>query len=161
MAISGGLWQTPTRARHGQLLLRSPGSGVRHRRLSTAATDAPGPKAPGVSSFPGSDGHQHPKDTPMSTMTASPAAPVAVTGNDVERIGELRSAIDACDAEIIELVQRRLAISQEIGALRAASGGTRLSLSREQQVLSRFRAALGPDGAALGMMLLRQGRGHL
>jgi chorismate mutase len=97
----------------------------------------------------------------MSTMTASPAAPVAVTGNDVERIGELRSAIDACDAEIIELVQRRLAISREIGALRAASGGTRLSLSREQQVLARFRDALGPDGAALGMMLLRQGRGRL
>jgi chorismate mutase len=99
----------------------------------------------------------------MSTLTASPApsAPVAVAGHEVDRIGELRTAIDACDAEIIELVQRRLAISKEIGALRAASGGTRLSLSREQQVLSRFRAALGPDGAALGMMLLRQGRGRL
>ena len=56
---------------------------------------------------------------------------------------------------------RRLAVSQQIGALRAASGGTRLSLSREQQVLARFRAALGPDGAALGMLLLRQGRGRL
>ncbi len=77
------------------------------------------------------------------------------------RIGELRTEIDACDAEIIELVQRRLAISREIGELRAAAGGTRLSLSREQQVLARFRDALGPDGAALGMMLLRQGRGRL
>jgi len=86
----------------------------------------------------------------MSTST-SPA----------EQIGDLRSEIDSCDAEIIALVQRRLAISQEIGALRAASGGTRLSLSREQQVLARFRAALGPAGAALGMMLLRQGRGRL
>jgi chorismate mutase len=37
----------------------------------------------------------------------------------------------------------------------------RLSLSREQRVLSRFRAALGPDGATLAMMLLRQGRGRL
>ena len=97
----------------------------------------------------------------MNTLTASSPAPVAVTGAEVERIGELRAAIDACDAEIIELVERRLAISREIGALRAASGGTRLSLAREQQVLSRFRAALGPDGAALGMMLLRQGRGRL
>ena len=77
-----------------------------------------------------------------------------------ERIAELRGQIDACDAEIIELVQRRLAVSQEIGELRA-SGGTRLSLSREQQVLARFQAALGRDGAALGMMLLRQGRGRL
>jgi chorismate mutase len=97
----------------------------------------------------------------MSTLTASSPAPVAVTGDQVERVGELRAAIDACDAEIIELVQRRLAIAQEIGAVRSASGGTRLNLAREQQVLSRFRAALGPDGAALGMMLLRQGRGRL
>jgi chorismate mutase len=102
----------------------------------------------------------------MSTLTASPAespaaVPADVPDHSADRIGELRTAIDACDAEIIELVERRLAISREIGALRAASGGTRLSLSREQQVLSRFRAALGPDGAALGMMLLRQGRGRL
>jgi chorismate mutase len=96
----------------------------------------------------------------MSPLAPS-AAPVAVTGSDVERIGELRDDIDACDAEIIELVQKRLAISQQIGALRSASGGTRLNLSREQQVLDRFRAALGPDGAALGMLLLRQGRGRL
>ena len=96
----------------------------------------------------------------MSTRTSS-SAPVAVTGAEVERIGELRAEIDACDAAIIELVQKRLAVSQQIGALRSASGGTRLNLSREQQVLDRFRSALGPDGAALGMMLLRQGRGRL
>jgi chorismate mutase len=89
--------------------------------------------------------------SPTSDQAADPA----------DRIDALRSEIDACDAAIIELVQRRLAISQEIGALRTASGGMRLSLSREQRVLSRFRAALGPDGAALGMMLLRQGRGRL
>jgi chorismate mutase len=94
-------------------------------------------------------------------MSTSSASPVAVTGSEVDRIGELRSEIDACDAAIIELVQRRLAVSQEIGAVRRASGGTRLNLAREQQVLARFRAALGPDGAALGMMLLRQGRGRL
>jgi chorismate mutase len=96
----------------------------------------------------------------MSTTLTTTAAPEPAA-DPADRIGELRSAIDACDAEIIELVERRLAISREIGALRAASGGTRLSLSREQQVLSKFRAALGPDGAALGMMLLRQGRGQL
>ena len=96
----------------------------------------------------------------MSAPTTS-SAPTAVTGTALERIGELRSAIDACDAEIITLVQRRLAISREIGALRSASGGTRLNLAREQQVLARFEAALGADGAALGMMLLRQGRGRL
>jgi monofunctional chorismate mutase len=84
----------------------------------------------------------------MSSLTAS-AAPTAVTGSAVDRIGELRQEIDACDAEIIDLVRRRLAVSHEIGELRRATGGTRLNLSREQQVLSRFREALGDDGAAL------------
>jgi chorismate mutase len=93
--------------------------------------------------------------------TATPAQAAVDPADAADRIGRLRSEIDACDAAIIDLVQRRLAVSQEIGALRAASGGTRLSLSREQQVLSRFRAALGPDGATLGMLLLRQGRGRL
>ena len=89
---------------------------------------------------------------PTSPGSPSPADP---------RIAALRDEIDACDAEIIALVQRRLAISQEIGSIRAETGGTRLSLSREADVLNRFRLALGPDGAALGMMLLRQGRGRL
>jgi chorismate mutase len=99
----------------------------------------------------------------MSTPTATPPAPAgSVPASDPDaRIGELRSEIDACDAQLIELLQRRVAVSQEIGALRAASGGTRLSLAREQQVLARFRAALGPDGASLGMLPLRQGRGRL
>jgi chorismate mutase len=90
----------------------------------------------------------------MSTTTETAVDPA-------EHIGVLRGEIDACDSQIIELVRRRLAISQEIGRLRTASGGTRLSLAREQQVLAKFQAALGPDGAALGLMLLRQGRGRL
>jgi chorismate mutase len=93
----------------------------------------------------------------MSTTTA----PDTAVDDATARIGELRTEIDSCDAAIIELVQRRLAISREIGQLRAAAGGTRLSLAREQQVLAKFQAALGTDGAALGMMLLRQGRGRL
>ena len=98
----------------------------------------------------------------MSTVTLDTTDPTtAADAEPADRIGALRTEIDDCDAQIIELVQRRLAISQEIGALRTSTGGTRLSLSRERQVLSRFRTALGPDGASLGMMLLRQGRGRL
>lgn len=89
------------------------------------------------------------------------SATTAVPGSEIDRIGALREEIDACDAAIIELVRRRLAVAQEIGAVRRASGGTRLNLAREVQVLARFQDALGPDGAALGMMLLRQGRGRL
>lgn len=91
----------------------------------------------------------------MSTTATEPAVDPAA------RIGELRQEIDACDTQIIELIQRRLAVSREIGRLRTTAGGTRLSLSREQQILAKFQAALGPDGAALGLMLLRQGRGRL
>jgi chorismate mutase len=94
----------------------------------------------------------------MSTTTE--LAP-AQNGDPAAGIPELRTEIDACDDAIIELVQRRLAVSREIGRLRASAGGTRLSLSREQQILAKFQAALGPDGAALGLMLLRQGRGRL
>jgi chorismate mutase len=97
----------------------------------------------------------------MSTLTAAASPAGTAAADPADRIGELRSEIDACDAALIELVQRRLVVSKEIGALRAASGGTRLSLAREQQVLARFRDALGPDGASLGMLLLRQGRGRL
>ncbi|TWH74306.1 chorismate mutase [Modestobacter roseus] len=95
------------------------------------------------------------------TTSLSPSATAPPDADPAARIDALRAEIDACDAQIIELVQRRLSVAQEIGALRTASGGMRLSLSREQRVLSRFRTALGPDGAALGMMLLRQGRGRL
>src|SRR3954451_11052844 len=94
--------------------------------------------ARGVSRSRGPTATEQRRITPMSTLTAVPAS----TTEAADGIGEIRTESDACDAEIIELVQRRLTISREIGALRAATGGTRLSLSREQQVLARFQAAL-------------------
>jgi chorismate mutase len=96
-----------------------------------------------------------------ATVPTPLATPLATVPDADTRIAELREEIDACDAEIIRVVQRRLAVSQEIGRLRRAAGGTRLSLAREKQVIDRFQDALGPDGATLGMMLLRQGRGRL
>ena len=94
----------------------------------------------------------------MTTQTSTGPEPTA----PAERIAELRAEIDACDAEIIRQVQRRLEVSREIGQLRKAAGGTRLSLAREQAVLAAFSDALGPaDGTTLGMMLLRRGRGAL
>ena len=42
-----------------------------------------------------------------------------------------------------------------------AAGGTRLVLSREREILDKFRGALGEDGTQLALLLLRAGRGRL
>ncbi len=79
---------------------------------------------------------------------------------DQAGIDELRLEIDAIDAELVRLIQRRTAVSQAIGAARKSLGGPRIVYSREMAVLDRFRA-LGPAGTDLGMMLLSLGRGQL
>ena len=56
--------------------------------------------------------------------------------------------------------QRRTEVSQTIGKVRMASGGTRLVHSREMKVIERY-SALGPEGKNLAMLLLRMGRGRL
>jgi len=78
-----------------------------------------------------------------------------------EHIGELRRRIDEIDDTLIQLWLERAAISHEVGATRVAAGGTRLVLSREQEILDRFRTALGADGAQLALLILRAGRGKL
>lgn len=77
-----------------------------------------------------------------------------------EEIPGLRTEIDRLDAEIVELVKRRSAVSQRIGLARMATGGPRIVYSREMAVLDRFRD-LGAEGYELGMLLLRLGRGRL
>jgi chorismate mutase len=78
-----------------------------------------------------------------------------------ERIGELRKRIDEIDGQIIDLWLERAAASQEVGAARMASGGTRLVLSRERQIMERYRQSLGPDGTQVALLVLRAGRGPL
>lgn len=75
-------------------------------------------------------------------------------------IDALRSEIDSLDAAILAAVQRRTEVSQLIGKVRMASGGTRLVHSREMKVIERY-SALGQDGKDFAMLLLRMGRGRL
>ncbi|MGW3896785.1 chorismate mutase [Micromonospora profundi] len=77
------------------------------------------------------------------------------------RIVQIRERIDEIDHALISLWQERAALSQEVGVTRMASGGTRLVLSREREILERFRGALGADGTQLALLLLRAGRGPL
>jgi chorismate mutase len=115
---------------------------------------------PGVSTFPGTQGSDlDPKDVDMN------ATAVTTTGTDepvaATQIGDLRSRLDEIDAQLIALWQERAAISREVGATRVASGGTRLVLSREGEILERYRQELGPDGTQLALLVLRAGRGPL
>jgi chorismate mutase len=89
----------------------------------------------------------------MTIPTTEPAS--------ADPVEDLRSRIDAVDAEIIRLWQERANLSRQVGAARMAAGGTRLVLAREQQIVEKFRDALGETGAPLAMLLLRAGRGPL
>ncbi|QLQ36499.1 chorismate mutase [Micromonospora robiginosa] len=80
---------------------------------------------------------------------------------DDHSITSLRDRIDEIDATLIAMWQERAGISRQIGALRLTSGGTRLALSRELEVMRRFREGIGPDGNDLALLVLRAGRGPL
>lgn len=96
----------------------------------------------------------------LRTVTEPAPLPHVDVPADQDGINELRVEIDAIDAEIVRLIQRRTAISHAIGAARKSLGGPRIVYSREMQVLDRFRD-LGPAGTDLGMLLLSLGRGKL
>jgi chorismate mutase len=83
-----------------------------------------------------------------------------VDNQELDNIEALREEIDRLDAEILAAVKRRAEVSQAIGKVRMASGGTRLVHSREMEVIERY-SELGPDGKDLAMLLLRLGRGRL
>jgi chorismate mutase len=75
-------------------------------------------------------------------------------------IAEARGRIDDLDAGIIGLVRERMAVSAEVQAARIAVGGPRLALSRELEILARYRTDLGPLGTDVAMHLLELCRGR-
>ena len=72
-----------------------------------------------------------------------------------------RGRIDSLDDRIIGLIQERMAVSAVIQETRIASGGRRVNLAREMEVLGHFRDALGKPGTALAMTLLELCRGRI
>lgn len=91
----------------------------------------------------------------MDQQTGAGEAPAA------DEIRAMRERIDEIDQAIIDLWLERARLSQEVGKTRMASGGTRLVLSREREIVERFRSALGADGTQVALMILRAGRGPL
>ena len=89
--------------------------------------------------------------------TSPPAVPVPAAGGVLGG----RERIDALDAEIIELIRQRIAVSAEIQAVRMADGGRRLDLRRETEVIGRYTRSLGRPGTGVAMALLELGRGRV
>ncbi|MER5829795.1 chorismate mutase [Streptomyces sp. NPDC002130] len=85
----------------------------------------------------------------------------ARTPEAAEVITGARERIDALDDRIIGLIQERVAVSAVIQEARIASGGRRVNLSREMDVLGHYREALGKPGTALAMTLLELCRGKI
>ena len=96
-------------------------------------------------------------------MTADVMDQTTGAGEDAaaEKIRGIRKRINEIDGALIALWQERAALSQEVGETRMASGGTRLVLAREREIIEHFREALGPDGTQVALLLLRSGRGPL
>jgi chorismate mutase len=88
-------------------------------------------------------------------ITTTPAA----TGAE-ERIAEDRGRIDELDRRIIALVRERAEVSARIQRARVEAGGRRVNLSREMEILTRYRERLGRPGTSLAMTLLELCRGH-
>ncbi|AXG79780.1 chorismate mutase [Streptomyces paludis] len=85
-----------------------------------------------------------------------------VTDTDTETvIGDARERIDALDDRIIGLVQERIAVSAVVQDARIASGGRRVHLSREMEIIAHYSDALGKPGTALAMTLLELSRGRV
>ncbi|MCX4389534.1 chorismate mutase [Micromonospora peucetia] len=130
--------------------------------MMTDVVESDGSLARPEAGRPGPGASGSPADVPGG---ADDTKPEAGTGTPeptaAARIVEIRERIDEIDRALIELWQERARLSQEVGVTRMASGGTRLVLSREREILERFRAALGADGTQLALLLLRAGRGPL
>ncbi|MEW2303562.1 chorismate mutase [Streptomyces sp. NPDC006655] len=100
-----------------------------------------------------------------ATTTTTTATALDVTGARTSEaagvISGARERIDALDDRIIGLIQERMAVSAVVQEARITSGGRRVNLSREMEILSHWSDALGKPGTALAMTLLELCRGRI
>ncbi|AVH95920.1 chorismate mutase [Streptomyces sp. WAC00288] len=97
----------------------------------------------------------------VTTNTATTERTGARTDEAAALIGDARGRIDALDDRIIGLIQERMAVSAVIQEARISSGGRRVNLNREMEVLGHYRDALGKPGTALAMTMLELCRGRI
>lgn len=58
---------------------------------------------------------------------------------DNRRIADLRAEIDTVNAELLDLVERRLDLSVQVGEIKQRAGLSLYSEERERDLLNRFR----------------------
>ncbi|MEV7612277.1 chorismate mutase [Streptomyces sp. NPDC089799] len=137
----------PRDARLSRRLRRAPRSD-RTGALSRSRTSC---RTPPNTPTPRPETHRTPQERPMSTVTTTPE----------QLIADSRARIDAIDDRIIGLIQERMAVSAVIQEARITSGGRRVHLSREMEVLGHWSEALGKPGTSLAMTLLELCRGRV
>lgn len=93
-------------------------------------------------------------------VPASIPAPGSISAPAPGGVLSGRDRIDAVDAQIVELIQRRIEVSRQIQAARLADGGRRVDLRRETEIISRYTVGLGRPGTTIAMALLELGRGR-
>ncbi|MEU1051045.1 chorismate mutase [Streptomyces sp. NPDC005876] len=98
---------------------------------------------------------------PARTVPAASDKTGARTAEAAGVITGARERIDALDDRIIGLIQERTAVSAVIQEARITSGGRRVNLAREMEVLGHYRDALGKPGTSLAMTLLELCRGRI
>ena len=64
-----------------------------------------------------------------------------------EELERLREEIDRVDAELVELLNKRLQLVDEIGALKRGQGLPVRDRAREEELLARIRARAGENAA--------------
>ena len=103
--------------------------------------------------------------TAVAAKKLAEKTPTEKTGAHTDEAAELiagaRERIDSLDDRIIGLVQERMAVSAVIQEARVTSGGRRVNLSREMEILGQYRDALGKPGTSRAMTLLELCRGRV
>ncbi|WP_269853677.1 chorismate mutase [Streptomyces sp. RPT161] len=94
-------------------------------------------------------------------MSTSAVDTGAGSADAASLISDARQRIDDLDQRIIGLLAERVTVSEQIQRERIASGGRRVHLSREMEVINRYNGELGRQGTALAMTVLALCRGQL
>lgn len=92
--------------------------------------------------------------SPYTLQTAEPDTAEAV-------IAGMRDRIDLLDTELLQLLERRQALSEAVQEARIAAGGRRTELGRENAVVARYADRLGRPGGRMAVAVLEFCRGSL